>query len=197
MRASDDERERGIAVLRDAVVASRLTLEEFSERVDQAHGARTTNELALLTRDLPQAQPTLPGAPQATFRAAFSRLVRKGPWTIPEHSDWRSYFGTIVIDLRHGRLSGPELVLDIYNLFGTVTVLVPAGIVVDVEGGGLFASQVIDTAPVPPPPNAPRLRIRATGPGGTLYVRCPERPASERPHLAPGSPPPPELESEH
>jgi hypothetical protein len=49
---------------------------------------------------------------------------------------------------------------------------------VDVQGGGPFASQVLEPPAWLPPESAPRLRIRASGPGGTLYVRSPE-PAGE------------------
>ena len=51
--ASDAERERSVALLRDAVGEGRLTLEEFSERIGLAHAARTDKELANLVRDLP------------------------------------------------------------------------------------------------------------------------------------------------
>jgi hypothetical protein len=43
-------------------------------------------------------------------------------------------------------------VLEVYNLFGTVTVIVPDGVEVAVRGGGLFASQKIEA------PSGPRLR---------------------------------------
>jgi hypothetical protein len=36
---------------------------------------------------------------------------------------------------------------------------------------GPFASQVIHSPEAPPVPGAPVLRIKASGPGGTLYVR--------------------------
>jgi hypothetical protein len=45
--ASDAERERSIALLRDAVSEGRLTLEEFSERVGLAHAARTDQDLPI------------------------------------------------------------------------------------------------------------------------------------------------------
>jgi hypothetical protein len=55
-----------------------------------------------------------------------------------------------------------------------VTVLVPAGIAVEVEGGGMFASQVLEPPAWPPPPGAPRLKIHIAGPSGTLRVRSSE-----------------------
>ena len=174
IRASDQERERSIVLLRDAVVSGRLTLEEFSERVGRAQLARTDRDLAELTVDLPAHAPVPAVITRAKHRALCSKLVRRGSWEMPERSSWRSLFGTIVLDLREARLAGPEVELDIYNLFGTVTVIVPAGVKLDVEGGGAFASQVIEPPSMSPPDGAPRLRIRASGPGGTLYVRAPE-----------------------
>ncbi len=47
--ASDAEREHSIVLLREAVGEGRLTLEEFSQRVDLAQAARTDGELAALT----------------------------------------------------------------------------------------------------------------------------------------------------
>ena len=171
--ASDAEREHSILLLREAVGEGRLTLEEFSERVDLAQVARTTGDLAELTSDLPS-QNVPSGALDATperHRAFCSHLTRNGPWSLPRHSSWRSVFGTIDLDLRQARLDGPETLLQIYNLFGTVTLIVPEGVEVVVRGGGMFASQKIDAPERPAIAGAPRLTIDTTGPGGTLHVR--------------------------
>lgn len=173
--ASDAERDQSIVLLRDAVTSGRLTLEEFSDRVGRAQVARTDRDLAALTADLPSHAPALPMTAPAQHRALFSKLVRRGAWELPARSSWRSLFGTIVLDLRQARMAGAEVELDIYNLFGTVTVIAPPGVAVDVSGGGAFASQVIEPPEWLPPPGAPRLRIRTTGPGGTLYVRASDR----------------------
>ena len=73
--------------------------------------------------------------------------------------------------MRQARLAGHETVLEVYNLFGTVTVIVPDGVDVVVCGGGLFASRKIESPDRPPIAGGPRLTIDARGPGGTLYVR--------------------------
>jgi hypothetical protein len=104
-----------------------------------------------------------------------SHLTRGGSWELATRSSFRSIFGTIDLDLREARLAGPEVEIDIFNFFGTVTLIVPEGIAVIVEGGGLFASQVIDPSAYAPVPDGPKLRIRLSGPGGTLYVRSQER----------------------
>lgn len=176
---SDTERERSIALLRVAVGEGRLTLEEFSERVDLAYNARTDQDLASLARDLPTnaAGSFTLGAASEEHRAFCSHLTRGGPWSLPRRSSWRSIFGTIDLDLRQVRLAGPETVLEVYNLFGTVTVIVPDGVEVVVRGGGLFASQKIESPERAPVAGGPILTISTRGPGGTLHVRArPPRP---------------------
>lgn len=171
--ASDAERERSITLLRDAVGEGRLTLEEFSERVGLAQSARTDQELTCLTRDLPGAPVAAspPAAASEQHRAFCSHLVRGGPWSLSPRSSWRSIFGTIDLDLSQARLAGAETALAVYNLFGTVTVIVPEGVEVVVRGGGLFASQKIESPERPPVAGGPRLTIDTRGPGGTLHVR--------------------------
>lgn len=173
LRASDSERENAVLALREAVVEGRLTLEEFTDRVGEAQTARTHGELAALTSDLPtETGAALPAARVAHHRALFSRIVRGGPWEVPDRSSFSAVFGTVELDLRQARLPGPEVELRVFNLFGTVTVIVPVGIRVEVEGGGLLASQVMDMPAVPPIAGSPMLRIHLSGPGGTLHVRA-------------------------
>lgn len=170
--ASDAERDGAVARLRQAVAEGRLTLEEFSDRVGAAHGARTDRDLDALTRDLPAAPvPAVPALPTEEHRAIFSHVARGGPWSLPQRSLWRSLFGTIELDLRQARLSGSDTELVVHNVFGTVTVIVPEGLEVIVRGGGLFASQRIDPQMQAALPGAPRLVIECRGPGGTLHVR--------------------------
>lgn len=177
--ASDAERDRAVARLRDAVGEGRLTLEEFSERVTAAHVARTDADLAVLARDLPAAPEAPPLAERSSrlpetlqeHRAICSHVVRQGPWSLSESSTWRSIFGTIDLDLREARLASAETRLVVRNVFGTVTIVVPEGLEVVVHGGGLFASQKIEAPARPPQPGGPRLVIECHGPGGTLHVR--------------------------
>jgi hypothetical protein len=58
IRASDQERESVVDVLRDAFTDGRLTFDEFEERTAAAYAAKTWAELRELTADLP-AQPRL------------------------------------------------------------------------------------------------------------------------------------------
>jgi hypothetical protein len=174
--ASDAERDRSVDLLRTAVAEGRLTLEEFSERVELAQSARTDVELAALSRDLPAPRSGAGAGVDVQpagerHRALCSRISRSGPWSLPASSAYSSIFGTIDLDLRQARLSAGDSEIEVFNLFGTVTVIVPEGIEVSVDGGGMFASQVIDSPQTAPVRDAPKLRIHLSGPGGTLYVR--------------------------
>ncbi|WP_067175033.1 DUF1707 SHOCT-like domain-containing protein [Microtetraspora niveoalba] len=53
MRASDGDRDRVAAALREHVAEGRLTVDEFNERLAQVYDSKTYGELATLTADLP------------------------------------------------------------------------------------------------------------------------------------------------
>jgi hypothetical protein len=53
LRASDAQRDRAAAELREHYAAGRLTEDEFNERLDAIYKARTQGELRELRRDLP------------------------------------------------------------------------------------------------------------------------------------------------
>lgn len=76
IRASDDDRQKVVSALERHTGAGRLTLDEFAERVRIAHDARTLDELAAVTRDLP-AEPPASARPEliAVFAVAFAVLV--------------------------------------------------------------------------------------------------------------------------
>jgi hypothetical protein len=172
LRAGDADRDRTIALLRDAAVAGRLTLDEFAGRVEQAELARTQAELEPLTADLPAI-----GSAQAPLRhrAIGSRLVRRGRWELAAQSTVLSIGATIVLDLGQATLHAASTELVVRNWFGTVTILVPRGVHVEVDGGGAFGTREVDLPDTGPVADAPRLRIRTSGPGGTLRVAMSSR----------------------
>lgn len=73
VRASDQDRERLIADLREHMAAGRLSLDELEQRTQSAYASRTTAELDQLRRDLP---PTDREAALA-YAARRSRLARR------------------------------------------------------------------------------------------------------------------------
>lgn len=68
IRASDEERENVVAILREHTAQGRLTLDEFDERMNAAYAAKTWEDLRPLTMDLPAE-----GAPTADVRTRTER----------------------------------------------------------------------------------------------------------------------------
>jgi Domain of unknown function (DUF1707) len=60
LRASDNDRERVAARLRQHCAQGQLTISELDERIARAYGARTHGDLLALTRDLPVERYPLP-----------------------------------------------------------------------------------------------------------------------------------------
>jgi Domain of unknown function (DUF1707) len=65
VRASDEERERVVAALKEHCAAGRLTLDELPGRVERAYAAVTLDELTALTSDLPGRPRRAPAATPA------------------------------------------------------------------------------------------------------------------------------------
>jgi len=68
-RVADADRDRIVTLLREHVVDGRLTLDEFSERVERALRATTRGELDALMADLPAATSVRPSRRRRRARA--------------------------------------------------------------------------------------------------------------------------------
>ena len=169
-RASDDDRERTVALLREASVEGRLDLEELAERTERAHLARTRVELAELTADLAAAPGRAPATASEHHRVLFSAHRQTGRWRPAATARYVSVCGTLDLDLRQAVLPGPVIELHISSWFGTTTVIVPEGVEVELTGGGLGATRRVEVEGEPGP-DAPLIRIHTRGPFGTLNVR--------------------------
>jgi hypothetical protein len=175
-RASDDDRERAVARLREASVDGRLSLEELAERTERAHLALTRPELAEVTADLRSgATPAVQTEPEHN-RVLISAHRRNGRWRPAPRSRYTNFCGTLDLDLRRAVLPGPEIELDIRSWFGTTTILVPEGVEVELTGGGLGATRTVDVEGEPGP-DAPVVRVNTKGPFGTLRIRSRPRDA--------------------
>jgi hypothetical protein len=73
IRASDDDRDRAAALLREHHAAGRLTPEEFNERLDKVYEAKTLGDLDQLMDDLPAID--LYRLPDASLPRSYRRQV--------------------------------------------------------------------------------------------------------------------------
>ncbi|GGK77885.1 hypothetical protein Sme01_43810 [Sphaerisporangium melleum] len=90
MRASDGDRDRVAAVLREHCAQGRLTMEEFNERLELVYAGRTYGDLQKLTADLPDIDlNTLPAAQAPEQR----RVAKMHPGLKAAWTSWASAFG--------------------------------------------------------------------------------------------------------
>jgi hypothetical protein len=88
IRASDSDREKVVAILRDAYAAGRLTLAEFDERTSAAFAGRTWGDLRKLASDLPGDLRFGPELPAAQAPAPGTRAAPAAPAGQPGGSRW-------------------------------------------------------------------------------------------------------------
>jgi hypothetical protein len=153
LRASDQERDQVAAVLGDALATGRLTSTEHAERIDSVYAARTLGELAPLTADLPAGRSAASPATDiaadiATIEhqrvaAVFSKVNRGGRWVTGRHTELRSTFGALIVDLSEAVLPGREIVLEANSFCGKLIVTVPANARIIDEGGVLFGKRLV------------------------------------------------------
>ena len=172
IRASDAEREQVAAELGRAVGEGRLTLAEFSDRVEQAHTAQTRAELAPLTADLPAADSQLrpAGPPRTSWQVSpLGGVSRQGPWWVPERSVGISLIGGADLDFGDAEFAAPEVEFSRFSLIGGISAKVPAGVRVEVSGFTLLGGRRVRLPE--PVPGAPVLRLRLFSIIGGISVR--------------------------
>ncbi|MCX4746997.1 DUF1707 domain-containing protein [Kitasatospora sp. NBC_01287] len=172
LRASDADRERIAELLRDAYAEGRLSVEEHSERIEAAYGAKTLGELVPLTRDLPAHRPGPAGAerpavaPQAPARlesgslvAVFGGAARKGRWRVGPHVRVTSVFGGVELDLSDAVFESPEVVIEVTAVFGGVSIRVPENVTLVGAGSGIFGGFDVREQ-IAADPYAPVVRVK-------------------------------------
>jgi hypothetical protein len=163
IRASDADRERTIALLREHAVEGRLTLEEFTDRMSSATQARTSSELEALARDLPSPQGSVARRrrPTRLLFSMFSSTEREGRLRIPRWVAGLTVFGNIDLDLRQATLEGDVITIVALGMFGTFDVYVPEGVEVDLHGFALGGHKRANGNDPPAQPGTPLVRVFA------------------------------------
>ncbi len=164
-----------IALLNEAAGDGRLTLGEHSERAERAYAARTLGELAELTTDLavPSAQPIrLDG--RKPIAGIFGRERRDGRWVVPDRLGVTAIFGEVVLDLREAVLQSRRITVIATVLGGTVQLIVPDGVAVEVTGSNALRSKS-QNGPTPRLPETPVIEVRTISLAGRVKVVRPRK----------------------
>ena len=172
IRVSDADRERTVISLREHLLAGRLTLDEFSDRIGVALRARVSGELTRVQQDLPAGTSEvahLSRRPTRFTPTLFGHVVQRGRlrlrgWTLAAVA-----FGDLDFDLRQAVIDRPRTAATVLVVFGNIDVYVPEGVNVVVGGITLFGhlrERGHDTGT----PDAPTIHVRAAGCFATVDV---------------------------
>jgi hypothetical protein len=152
LRASHEDRDRVVELLRVSAGDGRLTAEELDERLELAMTARTYGELAKLVVDLPAAGsvPSVP-APRAKdvvrIDCGSGHARRDGPWVVPQRIEARVRSGSLKLDFTHAVITQPSLQLDAEVRSGHLILITKPGIVVDTDDVTVRSGHVKVRAP--------------------------------------------------
>lgn len=184
LRASHDDRDRAVEVLRVAAGDGRITAEELDERVGAALAARTYGELATLISDLPATPGSLPLVPGSAPGAAAKDLVRiecdtsnvrrDGPWLVPQRLEVRVNLGSVTLDFTEAVISWPSLEITADIQTGSLTLVIAPGTLVSTDDLALNTSTVKVDAPWGPEvPVRFRIDVGGRASIGTITARPP------------------------
>ena len=175
LRASDAERDRAVETLAEAVAEGRLTLEEYSERSGTALSARTRDELAALTSDIPAtaAAGRDLAVPAEQLTAVLGNESRKGPWVVPARLAVRSVLGDCHLEMQHAVIRQPVTVIDTSVRLGAVTIFVPDGVEVRMTGQAVLGAKSSELRGEPRP-GAPVIEVHCDVLLGSVSVRRPK-----------------------
>ena len=173
LRASHDDRDRVVELLRVSAGDGRLTAEELDERLELAMTARTYGELARLVADLPaagSAASPAAAAPKAKdvvrIDTRSGHVKRVDRWVVPQRMEVKVTSGSVLLDFTQAVITQPALKLDIDVRSGHIRLLIKPGIVVDTDEVAIRSGQVRVKTPWGSDVPA-QLRIEVTGKVGS------------------------------
>lgn len=182
-RASDDDRERVVEVLRTAMATGRLDPEEFDTRVDTTYRARTLGELMPVIDDLSteshevvaprrsgaEVDRRIGGRPGSRLSlAVLGSVERSGGWVVPLLHASFCYLGNVRLDLRESRFARRRSTITAVSLLGSVRVVVPRD--ATVRAGGLGIVGNFSGPSAQGPDTAPEIRVTGLALWGEVVV---------------------------
>jgi hypothetical protein len=177
-------RDRAIERLSAAFAEGALDTDEFERRVTVAHRTSSTQEIATILADLPDATVALVPATSPTAMASATRAPacaralsvfgstrRAGQWVVPSKLEVKAVFGNVELDFRSAVLPDGVVDLDVSAVFGNIEIVVPPHLAVEADGNAILGNfDHVDRAPRELAPDAPVLRIRGRCVFGNVEV---------------------------
>ncbi|MBJ7906022.1 DUF1707 domain-containing protein [Streptomyces sp. DSM 110735] len=186
LRASHADRDRVVDVLRVAAGDGLLASDELDERLEAALSARTLNELAVLTADLPAVSIAADGSAAGVaevkdvvrIEQVFSGGVeRTGRWVLPRRLELAVTYCDVTLDLTEAVITQDTLRIDVAMAGKSLTLITRPGIEVDVDGLTLVHCRLRHRRARTSPGTPTTLRVELVGQKahGNVVVRPPRR----------------------
>lgn len=185
LRASHQDRDRVVELLRVAAGDGRLTAEELDQRLEAALTARTYGELAALTADLPVPGTAVPQPAVSPVPAKPKDLVRidcrsgnakrDGHWVVPQRLEVKVTSGNVTLDFTQAVFHEPVLLLDAEVRSGNLRLITRPGVVVDADEVAVRSGNVKVTAPWGDVPEVLRVEVSGKVGSGNIRARPPYR----------------------
>jgi hypothetical protein len=192
-----ERRERTISALCDHFASDRLTLEDFENRLDQAHRAQLPAQLDALVADIAPLPPPQTAPARSTTTAASvlqdHRVIiavmggaeRRGNWRPGQKNIVLGLMGGAMLDFRDVPLPPGVTEVFVFACMGGVEIIVPPDLAVESHGFALMGGFGQYSDGPPPRGDGPVLRVNgfALMGGVEIHVRLPgetERDAKRR-----------------
>jgi hypothetical protein len=170
-RVDEHARDAALGRLRDLYGAGELSHACFRAVLEQLFAARGHVDLESAMQALPPVVRLTPSARRLTkplvLHAADGGLLLGPGWQLAAETTIRTGVGSALIDLTTA--SWDTLHVDLHlETWGSIEVLVPKGVAVQMAGGAGRVRLEVLSAPVP---GGPVLRISTSGPAGVIRIR--------------------------
>jgi len=175
IRVSEAERDTAAAALAKYCGEGRLTLEEFSQRVEQVLAARTQSDLDRVMADLPKGDVVEAYAssipPSGWQVSILSGSSKKGRWRPKPRMKALAIMGGIELDFRNAEIEGREVTITAFAIMGGIDIVVPEGVHVHLGGFSIMGGRDMKVSNAPVLPGAPVIKVRAFPIMGGISVR--------------------------
>lgn len=171
--------------MNEAVGEGRLTLDEFTQRLNQVYATTTRGELQRITADLPAAGSANSALPAETGKRRWKLAILggsdyKGRWRVPAKIGFFALLGGSKIDLCEARLQNNEVEITLVSILGGSDVIVPQGIRVEVDSTNILGGDDVKIDESAEVANSPVVRIRACSILGGNDIRHPKERLKDR-----------------
>ena len=169
-RVGDADREHVAGLLQQAVGEGKLTLDEFSDRMDLALAARTRGELSEVLVDLPGMQPATAVLP---LNVTMSSIRRAGNWQVPQRVALTSRFSDVTLDLTQADIRSSVVTLDVDDICSSTDIVVPDDFTADINDLRCVRGSASSKVSSAPPAGRVHVVVRGNLRFGALTVKHP------------------------